>query len=78
MFYVYLLISEKDNSHYVGQTDNLVDRLKKHNSGKVLSTKNKTPWKLIKYEEYATRNESRWREYTLKHNSNERKKFYGA
>lgn len=77
MYSVYLLISLKDSSHYIGQTDNLNQRINKHNSGKVISTKYKIPWKLVKYEEYKTRNEARWREYTLKHNTNERRKFYG-
>ncbi|MCL5093540.1 MAG: GIY-YIG nuclease family protein [Patescibacteria group bacterium] len=52
-------------------------RLSKHNIGKVKSTKNKRPWELIKYETFCTREEARWKEYTLKHNTNERKKFYG-
>lgn len=78
MFYVYLLKSIKDNNHYIGQTENIENRLNHHNSGKVESTKNKAPWKLIKCETYKSRDEARWREYNLKHNSNERKKFYGV
>ena len=76
-YFVYLLESQKDGSHYIGQTSDLDLRIDRHNRGKVLSTNNKRPWKMIKFEIYATRNEARWREYSLKHNSNERNKFYG-
>ncbi|HNU96745.1 MAG TPA: GIY-YIG nuclease family protein [Candidatus Portnoybacteria bacterium] len=75
MFYVYLLKSLKDNNYYIGQTDNIKNRLDYHNDGKVKSTKNRIPFILIGTEEYPTRNESRWREYTLKNNANERRKF---
>jgi len=75
MFYVYLLKSLKDDHYYIGQTDNIKNRLDYHNQGRVKSTKNRTPFILIGTEEYQTRNESRWREYTLKSNTNERKKF---
>ena len=65
----------KDNNYYIGQTDNIENRLNYHNRGKVRSTKNRRPFILIGTEEYQTRNESRWREYTLKSNINEKKKF---
>lgn len=38
-FYVYLLQSLKDDSYYIGQTDNIDKRLKKHNNKEVKSTK---------------------------------------
>ncbi len=76
MFYVYLLISQKDGSSYIGQTNDLKKRLIKHNSGRVKSTKSSKPWKIIKRESFFTRKDARWREYTLKHNSSERKKFF--
>jgi len=75
MFYVYLLQSQKDSTYYIGQTDNREVRLQKHNSAKVLSTKSKIPWIMIGSEEYKTREESRWREYTLKNSYTEKKKF---
>jgi len=78
MFFVYLLKSKLFETYYIGQTDDLEQRLGNHNSGRVRSTASKKPWNLIKYEQYNTRNEARWREYTLKHNTNERKKFYGV
>jgi len=77
MFYVYLIKSLKDESKYIGQTDSLLSRLDYHNKGRSIYTSKKVPWKLVKYEAYKTRSEARWREYQLKHNANERKKFYG-
>ena len=47
MYYVYVLQSEKDRKIYVGFTKNLEERLKLHNNGKVKSTKNRLPLKLV-------------------------------
>jgi putative endonuclease len=45
--YVYILYSEKWKRYYVGITNDLVDRLKRHNNGQSLSTKGGVPWKII-------------------------------
>ena len=50
MFYTYVLLSEKDNKFYVGFTKDLRERLEKHKTGKVKSTANRCPLKLIYYE----------------------------
>ncbi len=50
MFYVYVLKSEKDGNNYVGYTNNLDERISFHNEGKVSSTKNRLPVKLIYFE----------------------------
>ena len=47
MFYVYILKSEKDSKLYTGRTDNLQQRLIKHNAGKVFSTKSRRPFQCI-------------------------------
>ncbi len=45
--YVYILQSESDSSHhYTGITDDLKDRLRRHNSGEVPHTAKHVPWKL--------------------------------
>jgi putative endonuclease len=49
-FYVYLLESDKDQSWYIGYTNNLDKRLVEHNEGKSYYTKRKIPWKVIYYE----------------------------
>ena len=64
-YFVYILQSE-DGSYYVGQTNNLENRLKRHNGGHVRSTKNKKPWKLVYNEEYLTRIEAMKRERRIK------------
>jgi predicted GIY-YIG superfamily endonuclease len=49
MWYVYILRSMKDRNFYVGSTDNIRRRLTEHNSGKVDSTKGRTPLSLEAY-----------------------------
>lgn len=74
-FYVYLLKSLKDSKYYIGQTDNIEKRLKEHNSGKVKSTKDRKPFKLIGYETYKDRDRARYREYKLKRHSGRKNNF---
>ena len=66
MFYLYILYSKKDKKLYVGHTNNLEKRLKRHNSGLVLVTKNRIPLVLIYSELHKTRKEAMKREYFLK------------
>jgi putative endonuclease len=49
MFYTYVLKSLKDNKYYVGWSNNLKRRIKKHKSGQVNSTKLRLPIELIYY-----------------------------
>jgi putative endonuclease len=49
-FYTYVLQSEKDKKFYVGFTTNIVERLDTHNAGKVTSTKNRLPMKIVYWE----------------------------
>lgn len=58
MFYVYFLLSTRNGDVYVGSTENVENRLKRHNSGKVKSTKGYRPWKLLGFETYASRSEA--------------------
>jgi len=66
MFYLYILYSKKDKKLYVGHTNNLENRLRHHNCGLVLSTKNRKPLILIYKEVYKIRKEVRKRELFLK------------
>lgn len=75
MFFVYLLKSQKDGNYYIGQTSDLDQRLIEHNSGFVQSTKYRTPFDMIGFEKYSTRDEARWREYSLKKSAQQRRKF---
>ncbi len=49
MYYTYILQSEKDKKFYTGYTKNLKLRFKQHCDGKVPSTKDRRPLKLIYY-----------------------------
>ncbi len=57
MWYVYVLRSSRDNNLYVGSTNDISRRLSEHNSGKVDSTKNRTPFSLEAY--FAVKDQSR-------------------
>ena len=50
--YLYVIKSELTGTRLIGSTPNLEKTLKDHNSGKILSTMSKRPWKLIYKEEY--------------------------
>ncbi len=50
MFYTYVLESLNDKKLYVGWTDDLKTRFIKHNKGKVPSTRDRRPLRLIYYE----------------------------
>ncbi len=58
MYYVYVILSLKDNKRYVGFTDNLKRRINEHNSGLVKSTKHRRPLRLIYYEEFRTKSDA--------------------
>ena len=65
-FYVYVLLSEKDGFLYTGYTEDLKSRIKKHNSGKVQSTKHRRPLRLIYYEACLNQHDALKREKYLK------------
>ncbi|MBP6512087.1 MAG: GIY-YIG nuclease family protein [Bacteroidia bacterium] len=52
MYYVYILYSISTGSFYKGQTSNLEERLKRHNSGSEKYTYKGIPWKLIHVRNY--------------------------
>ena len=66
MFFAYILKSVNNGNHYYGSCENLESRLKRHNDGKVRSTKSKKPWNLIYFEEFPTRSEAYKRELFFK------------
>ena len=66
MFFAYILKSELDGSHYYGHCEDFEKRLKRHNAGKVRSTKAKRPWKLHYFEEFQTQSEAYKREMFFK------------
>ena len=57
-FFIYILYSSKLEKYYVGSTNDIEDRLYRHNSGQSTFTKTGIPWVLIHTEERATRAEA--------------------
>jgi len=66
MYYVYVLKSLKDKNFYVGKTGNLLERFKEHSSGKVASTRERRPLKLVYYEACNNTKDATHREVYLK------------
>ena len=66
MYYVYILLSLKDKSLYIGFTDDLKKRVTQHNKGLSSYTRHKRPWKLIYYEAFSNRLDAKDREEYLK------------
>ena len=66
MYFVYILLSEKDNLLYTGYTSDLEQRILMHNNGKVLSTKYRRPLKLIYFEGCINQQDATRREKYLK------------
>ena len=50
MYYTYVLKSLKDRKLYVGYSDDLKSRIKRHNDGYVEATKSRRSFELIYYE----------------------------
>lgn len=65
-YYIYVLLSKKDNRFYTGFTDNIRRRISEHNSGKVESTKNRRPFDLVYFEGCRNKNDALHREKYLK------------
>ena len=66
MFTVYILRSDKDKKRYIGFTDNLDRRISEHNSGRVVSTKNRRPLNLIYTEQFENKDDAMKREMFLR------------
>ncbi len=62
MHYVYVLKSNKDNKLYIGCTENIENRLRMHNLGRVRSTKSRAPFELLYLEEYSNKYEAFYKE----------------
>jgi len=58
MYYTYILYSKKLSKYYVGQTQDLEQRLIDHNVGRTKYAKKGIPWDLVYYFELSTRSEA--------------------
>ena len=68
MYYVYLIVSkhQKRTISYVGYTNNLLKRVKLHNSSKGAKFTKGKKWKLIYFKRYDTKSLAMKEEYKLK------------
>ena len=76
-FYVYLLISKNNDNiiSYVGYTNNLENRLSKHNSSRGAKFTRGRKWEMIYKKVYKTKSEAIKEEHKLKKNYLLRKKI---
>ena len=76
IFYTYILFSAKHSRFYIGQTDNILRRIERHNNGLVKSTKPYKPWEIVGYIEKTSRKDAVILEKKLKNlNTEDLKKF---
>jgi len=66
MYYTYVLRSNKDGNLYIGYTNDLIRRIRKHNEAKVESTRVRLPVILIYYEACLDKEKAIKREKYLK------------
>jgi len=76
-FYVYVLGSNKKGlkKTYVGWTNNIKERLYKHNIGMGAKSTRGRKWKILYKEKFISKNKAMSREYYLKKNKKLRKKI---
>ena len=66
MHYVYLLQSLKNKSLYIGCASDLKKRILEHNQNQSYHTKKYSPWKLVYFEGYISKDDAYNREKLLK------------
>jgi putative endonuclease len=73
-YYVYIILSKVGGRYitYVGYTNNLVNRLKLHNSSKGAKFTKGKNWKYIYKKKYKTKSDAMKNEYSLKKNRKKR------
>ena len=57
-YYVYVLKSGQNGDLYVGSTEDVENRLRLHNGGRVKSTKGYRPWVLMETRTFSSRSEA--------------------
>jgi putative endonuclease len=82
MYFVYVLLCG-DGKHYIGYTEDVVARLKRHQNREVLSTKGRQPVELVFYEAFKHMQDAKRREGYLKTTAGNRalklmlRRYYG-
>ena len=72
VYYVYILFSERLGKFYIGQTNDLDCRVKRHNAGYEVFTSKGVPWSLVWSTSKSTRSEAMILEKKLKNLSQKR------
>ena len=74
-YYVYLLLTKSGKNHisYVGYTNNLINRLKKHNSSNGAKFTKGRKWRIIYSKKYYSKSIALKEEYKLKKDYKKRK-----
>src|SRR4030042_2854750 len=65
-WFLYIIYSESLDKYYTGITQNLEDRVLRHNHGRSLATKGGRVWQLKYTETFSTRSDAQQREYEIK------------
>ena len=65
-FVVYILHSPSVGKYYCGHTNDINDRIRRHNAGLSISTKHGKPWQLVTFYELTTRSEAMLLEKRIK------------
>lgn len=74
-YWVYAIQSKINGCIYIGQTNDLCDRIKRHNAGSVYSTKTDAPWMVIASQQFESRAMSIKKEVELKRSKGKRIKW---
>lgn len=64
--FVYVLASQNRKRYYIGSTNNPERRLNDHNQEKVISTRNKGPWKIVLLQQCRDEKHAKQVEYMIK------------
>ena len=73
MHYIYILLNEAKTRTYTGVTDDVENRLKEHNDGRVKSSRPYRPYRVIYSEEFETLIEARQKEKFYKSTTGRRR-----
>ena len=65
-FVVYIIYSPSLDQYYIGHSENMTDRLFRHNNSGSKSTKKAIDWKLVYSEVFKTKSEAAQRELEIK------------
>ncbi len=66
MFKAYMIQSITSGKHYYGHTNDIIDRMERHNTDRSSATKGRGPWKLIATSDFLTKGEAMSFELKLK------------